>query len=133
MQQARICLGIGIFLRFYFDSSELFKWQKKSMILLFTSAITSEFAECRHELERLKKTRVINEFNLRIHQEKKMKQQFPKLDSKCENTISKSYLNSNQYLEPRDLKPCSLPSVSFASPLFYPSSSLISWFPLSVL
>ena len=30
MWQARICLGIGIFLRFYFDSFELLKWQKKS-------------------------------------------------------------------------------------------------------
>ena len=30
MYYARICLGIGIFLRFYIDSFELLKWQKKS-------------------------------------------------------------------------------------------------------
>ena len=66
-----------------------------------------------------------------------MKQHFSKLDSKSENNssksniISKSYLNSNQHKS--DLQPCSPPSVSFASSLFYPSSSLLSWFPLSAL
>ena len=50
-------MGIGIFFRFYIDSLERLKWQKKScdtMILLFTLAITLAFAECRRELERLK-------------------------------------------------------------------------------
>ena len=52
-------MSIRIFLQFYFDSSELSKWQKNhvgkncrrdKMILLFMST----FAKCRRELERLK-------------------------------------------------------------------------------
>ena len=57
------CTFSGFFSGFIL-SFELFKWQKKSrrqkcwhdtMILLFTLAITSAFAECQRELERLER------------------------------------------------------------------------------
>ena len=67
-----ICLGLEIFLQFYFDSFKLLRWQKPSakkcyvitMILLFMSAIMVAFAECWCELKRLNLLKLLQFYHI---------------------------------------------------------------------